>query len=190
MGRAVPGHEVAILDAEGRAVPPGEPGTIAVRAPDPVMFLGYWNNPEATARKYIGDWLMTGDQASMDEEGDITFLGRDDDVITSAGYRIGPGEVEDCLLRHPAIAMAAVVGLPDALRTERVTAVVVPRPGVQPGPELAAEIQAHVRMRLAAHLYPRQVEFVDTLPMTATGKVMRGALRRRYAEAKDPSRCP
>jgi acetyl-CoA synthetase len=184
MGRAVPGHEVAILDAEGQPLPPGEAGTIAVRAPDPVMFLGYWNRPEATTRKLAGDWLLTGDQGSMDVDGHITFLGRDDDVITSAGYRIGPGEVEDCLLRHPAIAMAAVIGLPDPLRTERVTAVLVPKPGVIPGPELATEIQGYVKTRLAAHLYPRQVEFVDELPMTATGKVMRGTLRRQLA-AKD-----
>jgi acetyl-CoA synthetase len=184
MGRAVPGHDVAILDPEGRILPPDGAGTIAVRAPDPVMFLGYWNKPEATAQKFIGDWLLTGDQGSMDADGHVTFLGRDDDVITSAGYRIGPGEVEDCLLRHPAIAMAAVIGLPDPLRTERVTAVLVPKPGIAAGPDLAAEIQSYVKTRLAAHLYPRQVEFVDELPMTATGKVMRGALRRRLA-AKD-----
>jgi acetyl-CoA synthetase len=182
MGRAVPGHEVAILGEDGMPQPPGEEGAIAVRAPDPVMFLGYWNKPEATRAKFRGDWLLTGDRGIADEEGDIAFLGRDDDVITSAGYRIGPGEVEDCLLRHPAIATAAVIGLPDPLRTERVTAVVVPRPGVVPSDALARDIQDHVRTRLAGHLYPRQVEFTDALPLTATGKIMRRALRARYTD--------
>jgi acetyl-CoA synthetase len=182
MGRAVPGHRLAILDDEGRPLPPGEEGVLAARAPDPVMFLRYWNQPEATARKYIGEWLPTGDRARCDEDGYFTFVGRDDDVITSAGYRIGPGEVEDFLLTHPAVSAAAVIGLPDALRTERVAAVIVVKPGVETGPGLAAELQDYVRTRLAAHLYPRQVEFVDELPQTATGKIMRGVLRRRYAE--------
>ena len=183
MGRAVPGHDLAILDAEGQPLADGETGVLAVRAPDPVMFLGYWNQPEATRRKFAGDWLLTGDQARRDAEGYFTFIGRDDDVITSAGYRIGPGEVEDFLLTHPAIAQAAVIGLPDALRTERVTAVLVLKPGIAPSDALAADIQARVRGRLAAHLYPRQVEFVEALPQTATGKIMRGALRARYAAA-------
>ena len=181
MGRAVPGHEVAILDAAGNPLPPGEAGTIAVRRPDPVMFLGYWNNPVATAEKFIGDWLLTGDQGVMSEDGWFRFVGRDDDVITSAGYRIGPGEIEDCLLRHPAVAMAAVIGLPDPLRTERVTAVVVPAPGAKADDALAAALQDHVKTRLAAHAYPREVRFVEALPLTATGKVMRGELRRQFA---------
>ncbi|MGG5808749.1 acyl-CoA synthetase [Falsiroseomonas sp. CW058] len=181
MGRPVPGHEVAILDPDGAPLPPGAEGDIAVRAPDPVMFLGYWNRPADTRRKFRGDWLVTGDRGVADAEGYLSFVGRDDDVITSAGYRIGPGEVEDCLLRHPAVATAAVIGLPDPLRTERVAAVVVPRPGVTPGPALAADIQDFVRTRLAAHLYPRQVEFRDALPQTATGKIMRRALRAEYA---------
>jgi len=183
MGRPVPGHEVAILDAQGVPCPPGEAGVIAIRRPDPVMFLRYWNNPEATAAKFRGDWLLTGDTGVMDEDGYLRFVGRDDDVITSAGYRIGPGEVEDCLLRHPAVALAAVVGLPDELRTEAVTAVIVPREGVAPGPALAAEIQSFVRDRLAAHLYPRRVLFAEDLPLTATGKVMRGTLRKTLGKA-------
>jgi acetyl-CoA synthetase len=182
MGRPVPGHDVAVVDAEGRKLPPGERGTIAIRRPDPVMFLGYWNNPAATAAKFHGDWMMTGDQGAMDEDGYVRFVGRDDDVITSAGYRIGPGEVEDCLLRHPAVAMAAVIGLPDDLRTERVTAVIVPKPGAAAGATLGAEIQEFVKRRLAAHLYPRQIEFAESLPLTATGKVMRGVLRRDYGK--------
>lgn len=186
MGRAVPGHEVAILGEGTTPLPTGEEGEIAVRAPDPVMFLGYWNQPEATARKFRDDWLLTGDRAVMDADGHIFFVGRDDDVITSAGYRIGPGEVEDFLLSHPAVAAAAVVGVPDPLRTERVAAVIVPKPGVAPSPALAAEIQDFVRTRLAAHLYPRQVEFADALPQTATGKIMRATLRRQLAGKETP----
>jgi acetyl-CoA synthetase len=185
MGRPVPGHQVAVIDTAGVACPPGEEGRIAIRRPDPAMFLGYWNNPEATAAKFQGDWLLTGDTGATDDEGYIRFVGRADDVITSAGYRIGPGEVEDCLLRHPGVALAAVVGLPDALRTEQVTAVVVPRDGVVADDALGSDIQRFVRERLAAHLYPRRVIFAETLPMTATGKVMRGELRRTLAAAPD-----
>jgi acetyl-CoA synthetase len=165
-GRAVPGHEVTIREGE-----------IAVRAPDPVMMLRYWNRPEETAAKYRDGWLMTGDAGEMDEEGFIRFVGRADDVITSAGYRIGPAEVEDCLMRHPAVAMAAVIGVPDPLRTERVAAAVVLRSGFEGSEELAKDLQMHVRTRLAAHLYPREVRFVATLPQTATGKIMRRTLR-------------
>ncbi len=184
MGRAVPGHQVTVVNLDGSECAPGEQGGIAVRRPDPVMFLGYWGKPAETAAKFIGDWLLTGDQGVMSEDGWFRFVGRDDDVITSAGYRIGPGEIEDCLLRHPGVAMAAVIGLPDALRTEVVTAVVVPAAGATPGPALAAEIQALVKTRLAAHAYPRQVHFVDSLPLTTTGKVMRGVLRRQLTERK------
>ncbi len=181
IGKPVPGHEVAILGTDGTVLPRGAAGTIAIRAPDPVMFLGYWNRPEATAAKFVGDWLLTGDQAVMDGEGYVTFVGRDDDVITSAGYRIGPGEIEDFLQSHPAVAAVAVIGLPDALRTERVCAVVVPKPGIAGDETLARDIQRSVATRLAGHLYPRQVEFVEALPQTTTGKIMRGELRRRFA---------
>jgi len=177
MGRAVPGHEVAVVDGEGQPLPAGAIGTIAVRRPDPVMFLGYWNNPEATAAKFAGDWLLTGDQGRMDEAGRFWFVGRDDDVITSAGYRIGPGEIEDCLIKHPAVALAAAVGVPDPLRTERVKAFVVLAEGQAPSEALAREIQDFVKTRLAAHEYPREVAFVDSLPMTTTGKIIRKALR-------------
>jgi acetyl-CoA synthetase len=186
MGRPVPGHRVAILDAAGIPCTAGQAGRIAIRRPDPVMFLGYWNNAQATAAKFEGDWLVTGDSGLVDEEGYLRFVGRDDDVITSAGYRIGPAEVEDCLLRHSSVALAAVIGLPDPLRTEQVTAVIVPRAGVAADGGLAAELQAFVRDRLAAHLYPRRVVFVETLPMTATGKVMRAELRRSLAPTAEP----
>ncbi|MFC5356221.1 acyl-CoA synthetase [Azospirillum himalayense] len=182
MGRPVPGHDVAVVDGKGNRLPPGEIGLIAVHRPDPVMFLQYWNNPEATAAKFVGDggdWLVTGDQGELDADGYIRFVGRDDDVITSAGYRIGPGEIEDCLIGHPAVRMAAVVGMPDPLRTEIVKAFIVLQDGVRPSDELAAEIQAHVKTRLAAHEYPRAVEFVDNLPMTTTGKIIRRELRGR-----------
>lgn len=177
MGRPVPGHNVAVVDAAGAVLPPGETGTVAVRRPDPVMFLEYWRNPEATAAKFRGDWLLTGDTGACDEDGYLHFVGRDDDVITSGGYRIGPGEIEDCLLKHPAVAMAAAVGVPDPLRTERVKAFIVLKDGSEGGDALVREIQGFVKTRLAAHEYPREVAFVDSLPMTATGKIIRKALR-------------
>jgi acetyl-CoA synthetase len=179
MGRPVPGHEVAIVDEAGQPVPQGGPGIIAVRRPDPVMFLEYWGNPKATEAKFAGDWLLTGDRGRVDDKGYFHFTGREDDIITSGGYRIGPGEIEDCLIRHPAVALAAVVGVPDALRGERVKAFVVLDAGHEPSDALAAEIQAFVRARLAAHEYPREVAFVTVLPMTATGKIMRRELRAR-----------
>lgn len=181
MGRAVPGHQLAVVDGAGVAVPAGTLGNIAVQQPDPVMFLEYWRNPEATAAKFAGDWLLTGDTGVMDGRGWIRFIGRDDDVITSAGYRIGPGEIEDCLLGHPAVRLAGVVGKPDAERSERVKAYVVLKDGYSPSEALARDIQDHVRTRLAAHEYPREIEFVSELPMTATGKIIRRALRARAA---------
>jgi len=177
MGRPVPGHRVAVLGEAGEPLPPGQVGQIAVRGPDPVMFLEYWDNPQATADKYLGDWLLTGDMGILDEEGYIRFVGRNDDVIISGGYRIGPGEIEDCLMGHPAVKLAAAVGVPDPLRGQAVKAFLVLQEGWAPGPELVQEIQAYVKVRLAAHEYPRQIAFVDTLPMTATGKIMRRKLR-------------
>lgn len=171
IGRAVPGHEVTVL-----ADP--DDGEIAVRRGSPSMFLGYWNRPEATAQKFQGDWLLTGDRGAM-EDGWFRFIGRDDDVITSSGYRIGPGEIEDALMRHPSVAAAAVIGVPDALRTERVVAVVVAAPGALVD---TTALQDHVRQRVAAHAYPREVHVVETLPTTATGKIMRGVLRRQFTQ--------
>jgi acetyl-CoA synthetase len=179
IGKPVPGHTVAVIDGEGRRVKAGEPGQIAIRRPDPVMFLEYWQNPEATAAKFIGDWTTTGDQGTEDEDGYVHFFGRDDDVITSAGFRIGPGEVEDCLTSHPSVALAAVVGKPDPLRTELVKAYVVLKPGTVGDRPLADEIRTWVRERLSAHEYPREIEFVEDLPLTTTGKVIRRQLRER-----------
>ena len=150
-----------------------------MKRPDPVMFLEYWGNPEATRDKFIGDWMTTGDQGVMDDEGYVSFVGRDDDVITSAGFRIGPGEIEDCLIRHPAVALAAAVGKPDALRTEIVKAFIVLKKGYAASDSLASDIQSFVKTRLSAHEYPREVAFIDDMPMTTTGKVIRRLLRER-----------
>jgi acetyl-CoA synthetase len=182
MGRAVPGYDVAILDSEGLEVPRGETGEIAMRRGGASMFLRYWNRPDKTAEKFRGEWMLSGDEGVMDEEGYVFFAARTDDVITSSGYRIGPTEIEDCLARHPAVGMAAVVGLPDPVRTEAVTACVVLREGVAPGASLEAELAAHVRGRLGAHLMPRRVMFTESLPLTATGKIMRREIRRRALE--------
>lgn len=179
MGKAAPGHGVAIIDGEGRALPAGKVGQVAVRRPDPVMFLGYWNNDAATAAKFIGDWMTTGDQGVQDEEGYVTFFGRDDDVITSSGYRIGPGEIEDCLAGYPAVQLAAAIGKPDPVRTEIVKAYVVLRPGYAASDELAADIRDWVKTRLSMHEYPREIEFLDSLPLTTSGKVIRRLLRDR-----------
>jgi acetyl-CoA synthetase len=148
-----------------------------VKRPDPVMFLEYWGKPDATREKFIGDWMTTGDQGVVDDEGYFTFVGRDDDVITSSGYRIGPGEIEDCLIKHPAVALAAVIGKPDPVRTEIVKAFIVLKTGQASSATLADDIQAFVRTRLSAHEYPREIAFIDEMPMTTTGKVIRRLLR-------------
>ena len=187
MGKPIPGHEVAIVDADGNPVPAGETGAIAVRRGDPVMFLRYWNKQEATRDKYAGDWMLTGDLGRCDADGYLHYVGRDDDVITSAGYRIGPGEIEDCLMTHPAVALAAAIGVPDPLRTQAVKACVVLADGHAASEDLKRSIQNHVKTRLAAHEYPRIVEFVDQLPMTTTGKIMRRVLRDRHGKTEGDS---
>lgn len=187
MGRAVPGHRLAVIDSEtGEVQPAGTEGEIAALSPDPVMFLGYWNNPAATQAKYIegpeGSWLKTGDRGYLRAEGRFVFIGRDDDVISSAGYRIGPAEIEDCLLNHPAVLLAGVVGQPDPLRGHVVAAFVQLADGFSADSDLAEDIARHVRDRLAAYEYPRAVHFVEAMPMTTTGKIIRAELRKR-AEA-------
>ena len=186
-GRACPGRRVAIVDGEGRLLPPGEEGQIAGWRDDPIVMLEYWKNPEATARKYAGDWLLTGDLGRMDEDGYVFFKSRDDDVITSGGYRIGPGEIEECLMKHPAVSMVGVVGVPDKVRTEIVKAFIQLRPEVAATEALKAELADYVKTRLAAHEYPREVEFVPELPLTTTGKIMRRELRRLDAVRKAKS---
>ena len=156
-------------------------GDIAVRRGSASMFLGYWNRPEETAAKFKGDWMLTGDRGIR--EGDyLRFVGREDDVITSAGYRIGPAEIEDCLLTHPAVATVGVVGKPDALRTEIVKAYVVRKPGQD---VTESELQAYVKDRLSSYSYPREVAFLDSLPLTVTGKVIRKELKRRAAAEQE-----
>ncbi|MET1415899.1 AMP-binding protein [Roseibium sp. HPY-6] len=177
IGKEMPGHEVAIIDTSGTVLPAETPGQIAIKRPDPVMFLEYWNKPDATREKFLGDWMLTGDQGVMDEDGYIHFVGRDDDIITSASYRIGPGEIEDCLIKHPAVALAAAVGKPDPLRTEIVKAYIVLKPDESANEELESHIRTFVRERLSAHEFPREIEFMDSLPMTTTGKVIRRKLR-------------
>lgn len=178
LGRAVPGHEVAVIDGAGQLTE-GE-GEIAIRRGSASMMLEYWQKPQATAEKFRGDWLLTGDRGII-EDGYIRFVGREDDVITSAGYRIGPAEIEDCLLTHTAVATVGVVGKPDALRTEVVKAYVVLKAGFEPSEALAKTLQDHVKARLAGYSYPREIAFLDALPMTVTGKVIRKELKARAA---------
>src|ERR1700704_2713286 len=187
-GRACPGRKVAIVDGDGRVLPPGEEGQIAGWRHDPIVMLEYWRNPEATAAKYAGDWLLTGDLGRIDEQGYVFFKSRDDDVITSGGYRIGPGEIEECLMKHPAVAMVGVVGVPDKVRTEIVKAFVQLRPEIDATETLKIDLATFVKTRLAAHEYPREVEFVAELPLTTTGKIMRRELRQLDAERKGSHR--
>ena len=177
MGRSVPGHEVEIVDDEGEVVPSGELGNIAIKRPDPVMFLEYWNNVEATDQKYINDWLITGDKGTKEEDGWLKFVGRDDDVITSAGYRIGPGEIENCILKHSAVVNVGVIGKPDKIRGQIVMAYIELVEGVKPSQDLKEEIQEFVKEKLSAHEYPREITFLESLPLTITGKVIRRKLR-------------
>ncbi len=184
MGLPIPGHRVEVVDDSGNIVPSGEVGEIAIKRPNPVMFLEYWKNPKATEEKFIDDWCLTGDLARRDEDGYFWFVGRKDDIITSAGYRIGPAEVEDCIIKHPKVAMVAVVGVPDKIRGEIVKAFVVLKPDIKPTQEIEEELKGFVKQRLAAHEYPREIEFVDSLPMTATGKIMRRELKKREMEKR------
>jgi len=190
MGKPSPGFYVTVVDDEGNELPPGQEGDIAVRVkPErPVgLFKEYWKDPERTASCYRGDWYITGDRAIKDEEGYLWFVGRADDVILAAGYRIGPFEVESALLEHPAVAESAVVSSPDEVRGEVVKAFVVLAPGYQPSDELVKELQEHVKKVTAPYKYPRKVEFVDSLPKTISGKIRRVELREReWGKARGP----
>jgi len=179
MGKPYPGHRVEVIDESGNILPAGETGELVAHTDDPVMFLGYWKKPEATADKIINGWWRTGDSGFKDEDGYIWFVGRNDDVISSAGHRIGPGEIEDVLMSHPAVIQAAVIGKPDPLRGEIVKAFVITPPDIAKDEALTQELKEHVKKRLAAHEYPREIEFIDQLPMTTTGKVRRIELRNR-----------
>ena len=208
MGKGYPGHQVAVIDEAGQLCPPGTPGEVAVNRfdvhghPDPVFFLGYWNNDKATQAKYTGHWCRTGDMAVADEDGYLWYQGRTDDMFKAAGYRIGPGEIENCLVKHPAVQNAAVVPKPDADRGAVVKAYVVLSPDwlarrptgsgqASFDDEVRRELQAHVKGLLAPYEYPKEIEFIDQLPMTTTGKVQRRVLRlqeeaRATALAKRP----
>jgi len=195
MGKGYPGHRVAVIDDEGHECPVGVPGDVSVNRydvhgdPDPIFFLGYWKKEEATRNKFTGDWCRTGDLARRDAEGYLWYEGRADDVFKAAGYRIGPGEIENCLVKHAAVANAAVVPKPDRERGAVVKAYVVIAPdqvaarAAHPGgaagfdEELTAKLQAHVKNMLAPYEYPKEIEFIDALPMTTTGKVQRRVLR-------------
>jgi acetyl-CoA synthetase len=194
MGRPYPGHRVAVIDDDGRECPRGVPGDVAVHRrdihghPDPVFFLGYWHRDDATRAKFTGDpadsWCRTGDTAVMDDDGYLWYQGRSDDVFKVAGYRIGPSEIENCLVKHPAVANAAVVPKPDAERGAVVKAFVVLAPGFDGDDALVAQLQQHVKGQLAPYEYPKEIEFIDALPMTTTGKVQRKVLREREAASR------
>jgi acyl-coenzyme A synthetase/AMP-(fatty) acid ligase len=182
MGKPTPGFDVVVVDDDGKVLGPGEEGHVAVRVrPErPVgLFTEYWRDPQATAAAFRGDFYYTGDRAEVDEDGYFWFVGRSDDVILSAAYRIGPFEVESALVEHPAVAEAAVVGKPDPERGQVVKAFVVCAPGSQPSDELARELQEHCRTVTAPYKYPREVEFTDELPKTISGKIRRVELRER-----------
>jgi acetyl-CoA synthetase len=188
MGRPYPGHRVAVIDEEGNECPAGIPGDVSVNRydihgdPDPIFFLGYWKNEEATRRKYTGDWCRTGDLATRDQDGYLWYQGRADDVFKAAGYRIGPSEIENCLVKHPAVVNAAVVPKPDRERGAVVKAYVVLAANVQGDAALVEQLQAHVKGKLAPYEYPKEIEFIEALPMTTTGKVQRRVLRLQEEE--------
>jgi acetyl-CoA synthetase len=187
MGKAYPGHRVEPVDEGGNVLGDGEIGELCAHRDDPVMFLGYWQREQATQDKYLGPWWSTGDVGYRDADGYLWFVGRKDDVISSAGHRIGPGEIEDCMLKHPAVAQAAAVGSPDELRGEIVKAFIVLAPDHAPSDALRQDIQDVVRRNLAAYEYPREIEFVSELPMTTTGKVRRIELRQLERDKKGRS---
>jgi acetyl-CoA synthetase len=178
IGKAVPGHLVEIINEDGRVAKQDEIGEIAVKGPDPVMFLEYWKNPQATKDKFIGQWMRTGDYGRKDQNGCFWFSGRQDDIIESGGFRIGPGEVEACLMKHRAVALVGVIGVSDPIRGEIVKAFILPKEGVTPDRALEESIKEHVKKRLEAHAYPREVEFLEEMPMTKTGKILKQELRR------------
>ncbi|MEU7039751.1 AMP-binding protein [Streptomyces varsoviensis] len=188
MGRPLPGWDVALLDADGREVAVGQPGEICLRAgSNPQFPLGYWKRPEASAESFGGTWYRTKDQAVMDEDGYFWFLGRTDDVIKTSGYRVGPYEVEAVLRRHPAVADAGVVGVPDPVRGQAVKAWIELNPGHTADESLARDITRFARAAHSKFAYPRLIEFVDELPRSATGKIQRAALRARDLESAAPA---
>ena len=188
IGRAVPGHQVEIMTDDGRIAESEELGEIVVRSPDPVMFLEYWDNPQGTREKFSGEWMRTGDYGIKDKSGCFWFKGRQDDLIESGGYRIGPGEVEDCLMKHAAVKLVAVIGVPDDIRGEIVKAYIVLKEDIRPDALMRESIQRHVKSQLEAHAYPREVEFISEMPMTKTGKILKQELRKTHLEKTDANK--
>ncbi len=195
MGKPLPGKDVCILGPDYTVLGPGQSGEIAIGVNDASMMLGYWQSPEKTAEKYVTGsdgqrWMLTGDVGEIDEDGYFWFASRTDDVITSSGYRVGPTEIEDCLNRHPAVAMSAVIGVPDAVRTEVIKAFVVLAAGANGSPDLVDDLKAHVRARISPHVTPRHIVWIDQMPTTATGKIMRRELRTFDAGSGDDADQP
>ena len=180
IGKAVPGLELKVLDDDGNEVPTGIEGELAVNASDgnPILLKEYWKNPEGTKEKFLGNWMLTGDLVVKDEDDYFTFISRKDDVIISSGYRIGPVEVEDTIIKHEAVVEAGVIGVPDETRGEIVKAFITLRPGYEPTESLKTELQNFVKQRLAKHEYPREIEFIAEIPKTTTGKIRRKDLRK------------
>jgi len=179
LGKPYPGHQVAIVSPEGEVLKAGVTGEIAIRRDSPVVMREYWKNPNAMSEKFKGEWCMTGDLGHMDEEGYVYFQGRNDDVIKSSGYRIGPSEIEAKIMEHACVASCAVIGVPDPQRGQAIKAFIKLLPGFSPSENLVEEIRTHVKTRLAAHEAPREFEFLDEFPSTVTGKIMRRELRAR-----------
>ena len=187
LGKAYPGHDVAIVSPDGVVLKNGEAGEIAIRRDSPVVMREYWKNPDAMSEKFKGEWCMTGDLGHMDDEGYVYFAGRNDDVIKSSGYRIGPSEIEAKIMEHKSVASCAVIGVPDPQRGQAIKAFVKLLPGFTPSELMIKEIQIHVKTRLAAHEAPREIEFMDEFPSTVTGKIMRRELRAREEQKRRTS---
>ncbi|HVP29717.1 MAG TPA: AMP-binding protein [Myxococcota bacterium] len=187
LGKAYPGHDVAVVDAEGHVVPHGQVGEIAIRRDSPVVMKEYWKNPDAMREKFAGEWCLTGDLGHADDEGYLYFQGRADDVIKTSGYRVGPAEVEASIMEVPGVASCAVIGVSDPQRGQAIKAFVKVLPGHAPDDALIRRIQAHVKRKLAAHEYPREIEFRDEFPMTVTGKVRRRDLREEEERKRKPA---
>ena len=175
----MPGLELKVLDDSGNPVPCGKAGELAVKATDgnPIVLKEYWKKPRETEEKFLNGWMLTGDLVIQDDEDYFTFISRKDDVIISSGYRIGPVEVEDTIIKHEAVVEAGVIGVPDEMRGEIVKAFIALSPGYEPGEALKKELQDFVKQRLAKHEYPREIEFISEIPKTTTGKIRRKDLR-------------
>lgn len=188
LGKAFPGHRVGVVDGEGNPVKTGDIGEIAIGRESPVVMKEYWKNPEAMKEKFKGEWCVTGDMGFADDEGYLYFQGRGDDVIKTSGYRVGPAEIESSIIEVKGVASCAVIGVSDPQRGQAIKAFVKVLPGTEKSDRLIAEIQAHVKQKLAAHEYPREIEFLDEFPMTVTGKIRRRDLREQEEKKRKAGR--